>query len=203
MCHYMRTLIIILTFLTLTLYSTAQEIVSHSYDEISKIQFDSCQETSYLIKNSQINKIAGELKILISCKPAKTFKDNNTNENFNEYEYLGDIKKTKLSLVKRTDYNSEEFYLINRSSGFIDTLIGQPVFAQNMRDFACINNPKTDEKQQIQICKIINDSVKTKAYINGKSDTFFEYISCVKQNSLLTKDIKGNFWKLSFIIREE
>lgn len=117
--------------------------------------------------------------------------------------YLGDIKGTKLSLIKRTDYNKEEFFLINRSTGNIDTLIGQPVFAPNLQDFACINNPGTDEKQQIQVCEIKNGSVKTRVLLKGKADTFLEDISCISRNSLLTKDSKGNYWKLIFKIGDE
>ena len=167
------------------------------------MQFDSCSKTSYLTANAQIKKQSGKLTVPVFGKPAIVFKDDNSDENFHEFEYLGDIKGTRLSLVKRPDYNSEEFYLINRSTGAIDTLVGLPVFAQNMRDFACINNPGTDEKQQIQICEIQNGFVKTRVFIKGKADTFLEDISCIKRNSILTKDNMAKYWKLNFKIGDE
>ena len=138
------------------------------------------------------------MTIPIAGKTSKVFKDDSSEENYKDYEYLGDIKGTKLSLIKRTDYNSEEYYLLNRATGSIDTLIGQPVFAQNMKDFACLNNPWTDQKQQIQVCEIENGSVNTRAYIMGKADTCFEDITCISRNSILTKDNKGKHWKLNF-----
>jgi hypothetical protein len=189
--------------LTLTISATAQRQISYGYTEIKKTQFDSCSKTSYLTANAQIKKQSGKLIVPVSGKPAKIFKDDSSDENYHEFEYLGDIKGTELSLVKLTDYNSEEFYLINRLTGTIDTLVGLPVFAPNLRDFACINNPGTDEKQQIQVCEIKNGSVKTRVFLRGKADTFLEDISCINRSSLLTKDYKGNYWKLNFKIGDE
>ncbi len=203
MCHYMKTLITIISFLTLTLSAIAQRQISYDYTEINKTEFDSCSKTSYLIANHQFNKKACKLTIPVSGKPAKIFKDDNSDQNFHDFDYLGTIKGTKLSLVKNTGYNSEEFYLINRSTGVIDTLIGQPVFATNMKYFACINNPGTDEKQQIQVCELKNGSVKTRVYLKVKADTFLENISCINRNYILTKDNKGRYWKLKFKIGDE
>ncbi|NNV57951.1 hypothetical protein [Limnovirga soli] len=199
----MKTLITIIAFLTLTISAIGQRRVSYRYTEINKTQFDSCVKTSYIIANPQIKKQAGKLTIPVSGKDSKIFKDDNSDENFYEFDYLGIIKGTKLSLVKRTDYNSEEFYLINGLTGTIDTLIGQPVFAQNMRDFACINNPGTDEEQQIQVCEIKNGVIKKRLYLNGKKDTLLENISFIYRNSILTKDNKGKYWQLKFKIGEE
>ncbi len=199
----MKNLIINITLLTLTVSAIAQRQVSYTYTEITEPQFDSCNITTYLNINPQVKKQADKLTIPISGKPARIFKDDNTNENFHEFEYLGDIKRTKLILLKRTDYNSEEFYIVNRSTGAVDTLIGQPVFAQNMRDFACLNNPKTDVKQQIQICELKNGSVRTRGYLTGKPNTYLESISCIAHNSILTKENNGKYWRINFKIALE
>jgi hypothetical protein len=203
MCYYMKTLIITIAILTLTLSSNAQRRISYGYTEIKKTQFDSCSKKSYLFVDAQIKKLSGKLAIPITGKASKVFIDDNSDEDFHEFEYLGDIKGAKLSLVKRTNYNSEQFYLISRSTGAIDTIIGQPVFAQNMRDFACINNAGTDQKQQIQVGEIKNGSVKTRVYLKGKADTFLEKISCINRTSILTKDNTGKYWKLNFKIGDE
>ena len=203
MCHYMKPLITVVALLTLMLSTTAKGQISYAYTELKRTQYDSCSKTNYLVSNSQIKKQSGKLTVPIAGKPSEVFKDDNSDENFEEYKYLGDIKWTKLALIKRTDYNSEKFYLLNWATGSIDTLVGQPVFAQNIKDFACLNNPKTDEKQQIQVCEIKNGSVKTRVYIIGKADTFFEDIACINRNSILTKDTKGKHWKLNFKTGDE
>jgi hypothetical protein len=199
----MKTLTTTIALLTLTFFAIAQRAISYGYNEIKKVQYDSCSKTQYLIINIRIKKQSGKLTIPISGKPSKVFKDDSSDENFHEFEYLGDIKGTKLSLVKRTGYNSEEFYLVNRLSGSTETLIGQPVFASNMKDFACLNNPGTDEEQRIQVCEINNGAVNTRVYLRGYPNTFIQDIGCVKRNSVLVKDNKGKYWRLSFKIEGE
>ena len=203
MCHYMKTLIVIVALIILIIPAGAQRQISYGYTEIKKTQYDHCSKTSYLTANPQIKKQSGKLSVPVSGKPVMDFKDDTLYENFHEFEYLGDIKATKLSLIKKTEYNSEEFYLINRTTGTIDTLVGLPVFALNIRDFACINNPGTDKKQQIQICELRNGFVNTRAFLKGKADTFLEEISCVTRNAILTKDNNGKCWKLIFKIGDE
>lgn len=199
----MKTLLSTIILLALTFSATAQRQISYGYTEIKKVQYDTCRKPTFLIANAKIKKYSGKLVIPVIGRPAKVFKDDNSDEGFHEFEYLGDIGGTNLSLVKRTDYNSEEFYLVNRSTGAIDTLIGEPVFARNMRDFACINNPGTDEKQQVQICEVKNGSVRTRVFLRGKPDTFLEDITCINRNYIVTKDNKGKFWRLNFKIGDE
>lgn len=199
----MKTLISIIAILSLTISVTAQRQISDGFTEITRTQFDSCSKVSFLVTNMRIKKQAGRLTVPVYGKPAMVFKDDKSDQNFHQFEYLGDIKGTKLSLLKRIDYNSEEFYLINRSTGGIDTLIGLPVFAHNMQDFACINNPGTDERQQIQVFEIKNGFVKRRGLLNGKADIFLESISCINRNSILVKDNKDKYWKLIFKIGEK
>jgi hypothetical protein len=194
----MKTLIVIITFFTLTVSLTAQGQNSYTYIEISKTQFDNCRKPSYLIKNSLITKKAGKLTIPISGKAAKNFKDNNTDEGFHKFEYLGNIKGTQLLLIKKTDYNHEEFYFINHLTGVIDTLIGFPVFSLNMLHFSCINIPGTDEKQYIQTGIIKNGNIVLINKIEIKKDLLFTEVKCATANSVLTKTSEGQFWEITF-----
>ena len=203
MCQKMKTLITITAFLIFVVQSSAQRQISYGYTQISKTAYNSCNRVSSLVLNPQIKKQSGKLVIPLTGKHNKVFNDSKSDEEFKEYGYLGDIKGTMLSLVKLTDYNSEAFFLINRRTGVIDTLIGQPFFAQNLKDFACINNPGTDEKQRVQVCEIKNGSVETRVYLKGKPDTFLEDITCIRRNSLLAKDNNGEYWKLTFKIGNE
>ncbi|GAB2677867.1 hypothetical protein GCM10027036_34430 [Flavihumibacter cheonanensis] len=199
----MKTLITIINLLVITISVAAQGQISSSYTEIKKAQFDSCINTIYLTANTKIIKKEGILTIPVYGNNPKVFKDDYSDDNFHEFEYIGDIKETNLSLVKHNGYNKSDYYIVNRSTGMIDTLIGIPVFAKNMRDFACINNPGTDEKQHLQICELANGSVKIRAFINGMTDTFFEDIFFIDRNSIATKDHKGNYWRLNFNISTE
>ncbi len=203
MSNYTSRLLVITALFMLPFSVVAQRRVTHNYAEIRKEQYGLCKDVGYLSQNAQIKKQSGKLIIPIAGKAPKVFKDNTSNENHEVYEYIGDIKDTKLSLVKRIGYNDEEYYLVNRLTGTIDTLIGPPVFAQNKKDFACINNPGTDETQQVQIGEINNGLVKTRVFLNAKANVFLENITCISRNTLLTKDNTGKYWKLTFKLSDE
>ncbi|MDZ4071606.1 MAG: hypothetical protein U1C70_07265 [Sediminibacterium sp.] len=196
-------LIIIVILFTLTISAKAQKRISYAYTEITKVQYDTCRQTIYLAVNRKIKKQADQLIIPIIGKSSIVFKDNTSDENFHEFSYSGDIIGTMLSMVKRIDHHKEELYLINRSTGAVDTLIGEPVFAENMKDFVCISNRGTDEKQYIQICELRNGSMKKRILLPGKPDTFFMNIGCVNRNFFSVKDNKDRYWKLDFKISGE
>ncbi|MDB5203766.1 MAG: hypothetical protein JWQ27_3175 [Ferruginibacter sp.] len=176
----------------------AQKQISCLYTAVSKHEINGCKKVPYLVANPQITKQKGKLTIPMPGRAAQILKDDHSDEYFHEFEYLGDLRSTMLSLVKRTDYHHETFYLINRASGRIDTLIGLPVFAGNLRDFACINNPGTDEKQQIQTGTIKNGSVAQVNFIKPLSGIFITGIACVTKNSLLITGDKDDYWKINF-----
>jgi hypothetical protein len=138
------------------------------------------------------------LIIPIAGKAAKNFKDNNTDEGFHKFEYLGNIKGTQLLLIKRTDYNHEEFYCINHLTGVVDTLIGIPIFSLNMLHFSCINIPGTDEKQYIQIGTIKSENIVLTNKLESKKDLYFTEVKCATDNTVLTKNSEGQFWKITF-----
>lgn len=194
----MKTLFTTFFLLALSIYASAQRKISCGYLEIKKAEYDTCRKTAYLTANTKIKKQAGKLIVPVTGKTPKIFNDDSTEENYHEYTYLGDIKGTVLTLLKRTDYNGEEFYLVNRSTGAIDTLIGEPVFAWNMRDFACINNPGTDEKQIVQICELKNGSASTRGFLHCKTNSFLKHIACVNRNFIMAEDNKGKYWRLNF-----
>ena len=199
----MKFLILITALLTQAFWAAAQKQIACNYAEINKDQYDRCGNIQYLLANPQIKKQAGKLAIPVSGNVPKVFKDDNSDDHYQTYEYVGDINDTELSLIKCTGYNNEEFYVVNRLTGTIDTLIGPPVFAQSMKDFACISNPGTDEIQRIQICEIKNGKISTRAFLKGNTVTFFENISCIGRNTMLAKDNTGKYWKLNFRENDE
>ena len=200
----MKSPLTIIFLLALTFSTTAQRRVSFYTTKINKDQFDKCGKVSYLVANAQIKKQAGLLRIPIEAKAAKIFKDENSDRDFHVFKYLGDVKGTKLSLVQRIEYNDEYFYLVNRMTGAIDTLIGQPVFARNMRDFICVFNPGTDEKQRIQVCEMINGRVKTRVYLDAMENVVIGFVTCVNHNSFLAEDCSGSmYFRIHFKLSDE
>lgn len=192
---------LLLTFIfwIILLQAYPQKNIKESFVEAKKASYDSCQKTNFLIKK-KTKKIAGKLAISIAGKKAKVFTDDNSNENFKEFSYVGEIKESDFVLIKKAGYNDEEFYIVNRATGNTDTLIGMPIFSNDRVNFVCLGNPGTDEAQRLQICEIQNARITTMAIFEGKKNTFFENASCITRNSLLLKDNKGKYWRLSFTL---
>ncbi|WP_315823415.1 hypothetical protein [Paraflavitalea speifideaquila] len=116
-----------------------------------------------------------------------------------EFSYLGDIRNTKISLIRKIELHNERYYLVNQATGMVDSLLGVPVFAFNLQEFACINNPDTWEDQQIQVGLIKDNQVIVKGYIPPKPKTFFYSVAHAGKNALFAKDDDGKYWKLVLV----
>lgn len=192
----MKPLTILAIALAFAVQASAQKSISCQYIAIKKAQYDSVVRTPFLVFNNQVRKQSGRLLIPLPNQQYKIFNDINVDADMGEYSYLGDVRGTKLALVKKTELHNERYYLVNQVTGKVDTLIGVPVFAANMQDFACLNNPDTDEDQQIQVGFLKDNLVITKGYITTKAKTFFYGIAYGGRNALFAKDDHGKYWKL-------
>ena len=183
-------------FLT-TNYVSSQRLVNGHLSKISLTTFNSCTTTKVLNKNLSIKKHLNKIIIPLTGNKSKIFFDKSSDSNFKTYTYLGDIQNINTSLVKETEYNTEEFYFINRITGIVDTLIGMPVFSKDTIHFACINNSGTGENQKIQICEIINGSSHTRFFID-LGNHYLTSINCILRSCFYAKDTNNKFWKISF-----
>lgn len=192
----MKSFTILAIGLVIAVQATAQKRIPCQYIAVKKVQYDSVLRTPFLVFNQQVRKQSGRLLIPLANQQYKIFNDINVDADMGEYSYLGDVRGTKLALVKKTELHNERYYLVNQLTGKCDTLIGVPVFAANMQDFACLNNPDTDEDQLIQVGSIKENGVITKGYITAKAKTFFHGIAYGGKNALFAIDDNGKYWKL-------
>lgn len=192
----MKSFTILAMALVFAMQATAQKSISCQYIAIKKAQYDSVVRTPFLVFNNQVRKQAGRLLIPMLNQQYKVFNDINTDTDMGEYSYLGDVRGTKLALVKKTELHNERYYLVNQLTGKCDTLIGMPVFAVNMQEFVCLNNPDTDEDQLIQVALLKENAVITKGYIHTRPKTFFHAIAYGGRHTLFAQDDNGKYWKL-------
>lgn len=193
----MKSFTILAIALAFAVQASAQKSIPCQYIAIKKTQYDSVGRTPFLVFNNQVRKQSGRLLIPLANQQYKIFNDINVDSDMGEYSYLGDVRGTKLALVKKTELHNERYYLVNQLTGKCDTLIGVPVFAANMQDFVCLNNPDTDEDQLIQVGFLKENGVITKGYITAKAKTFFHSIAYGGRNFLFAMDDNGKYWKLA------
>jgi len=192
----MKSFTILVIGLVFAVQATAQKRITCQYIAVKKAQYDSVVRTPFLVFNQQVRKQSGRLLIPLANQQYKIFSDINVDSDMGEYSYLGDVRGTKLALVKKTELHNARYYLVNQLNGKVDTLIGVPVFAANMQDFACLNNPDTDEDQQIQVGLLKENGVITKGYISTRAKTFFHGIAYGGKHALFAMDDNGKYWKL-------
>jgi hypothetical protein len=94
--------------------------------------------------------------------------------------------------------NDEEYYLINRQTGTIDTLVGSPVFYPGSNMAVCLEGSGTDKMQRIQIGEIKNGRFKTKFFFELKGEVHPGYIYWLDKHTLFLNDNNEKFYKLIF-----
>jgi len=194
----MKILISLFALLPLSPYVFAQPKTLPAFTKTTQIAFDSCKKVSYLINTLSRQKEHGRLVIPIKNKKPTVLITDTANQNWQEYNYLGNIKGTDLALVREIGYNNEIFLLISQITNHIDTLIGRPFFADDLLRFACVNNPSTDEAYLIQMGEIKNGVVRKShpAKING--DMLLTDIRFYNKDLLFARDNDGRYWKIPF-----
>jgi len=181
--------------------AAAQQNIPCTYTSIKKAQYDSVVRIPFLVRNPQIQKQPGRLIIPLANKQFKVFDDINVDREMAEYSYLGDVRNTHLALIRKAELHTETYFLVNQESGKVDTLIGGPTFAPNLRDFACINNPGTEEAQRIQLCTIKEGQLSIVGYIPEKKKLFITAIGYAVNNALYARDDDGKYWKLDYNVQ--
>lgn len=172
------------------LLTTAQQ-----YSPVTKQTFESCH-TLKANRSSLVKKQSGKLRLSCDNGRSVSFMDNESDPEAVIYEHSGDYPWGKFSVIVRIGYNDESFFLVNRSTCTIDTLIGPPVFS-DQKTFAAMNNPGTDESLRIQLGEIVNGRTRIRNVITIRGDLFLAGIACASANSVLAKDNKGKYWKIS------
>lgn len=187
-----------LLFVLLLMQVPLQQKISYNYTEIPAAQYTHCKVIKYLSNPGQFKVKGGKLLIPVEGKSPKVFK--NEGEIY-DYEYLGDLKDTKLSLVKCMEPNDEYCYVVNRTTGDVIILLSEPVFAADGIHFVCANNPGTDEKQHIQIGELVDGTLHMKGTINGKVGVTYLQIGCVYSDYVLLTDQGNKYYKLTFKLK--
>jgi hypothetical protein len=137
-------------------------------------------------------KIRGIIRIKTS-KKAFVFKDDGEMQ---QYKYEGELSNGQLVLIHELEPNTEEYYLINKQSGKIDTLFDKPIFFSNNNDFICLEGEGTDVNQRIQIGSITNGGLVKKRLINLPADLLPDRIYWSADKAIVIENNRSKFYKL-------
>ncbi len=159
---------------------------------ISKTEFEKGSIEGKLKKDSNIIKKKGVLKIGY----CKTFIDNSDDENFCEFDYIGNINNS-FRVVKKTLYNGEEYIILTKNNPCKTyTFKGYP----HICDSIIINfdeSVTTDRKKIIEVWRITSIGISKIKNIPLSKNIQTNNIRFLN-NFVLIKDNKGRYWKQKY-----
>lgn len=162
----------------------------------SKSEFDvSKKKETPFTQNSKIVKSGKIITIKTTKGKIVKFEDDLSDENYQINEYVGDLIKDKIALIKTQDYNTDRFVAVNLSTGDEKTLIGTPHIFENK--VICLQGAETDVKQEIQLWNLTADKLTMTKSFNLPDKIYPEDIAWKDANEIIIEDSNGKFWKTS------
>jgi hypothetical protein len=163
----------------------------------NKVEFESGFSNLVFLKDPKVRKSSG-VTYLPKCK---NLKDNNSEEDFYEFTYIGDFdNKHLMKVVQKAFYNGYEYLIINtKNQCKITTLLGKPyVFGSYIINFN--ESETTDAKKVIEIWRLSERQIlKVRDFQFSQSITFVDVRISKTKKEFLLKDTDGKFWK--FILK--
>jgi hypothetical protein len=161
---------------------------------ISKAEFNKHLPSINLVVKAagRQHKINGTIKIKTATKTI-LLKDDGE---LLQYRYEGALKGSQLIVIHELEPNTEEYYLINKQTGKIDTLLDKPDFFSNHKDFICLEGAGTDVKQRIQLGKVQNGKVVNSRFVHLPAKVIPESIYWLNQHTLVVKATEDTYYLL-------
>jgi hypothetical protein len=162
--------------------------------ESTKAIFDASQKKEIqFYKNGKIIKDSTAIVIKTSRGNILTFEDDLSDENFQTHEYIGDLIKDKIAIIKMQDYHTDTFITINLSTGDRADLIGYPHMLDDQ--VICLQGKHTDVKQKIEWWKIELDQLALVKSFFLHDEISPTDIAWKDSSTIMVEDSKGKFWE--------
>jgi hypothetical protein len=183
--------IIILTFLPAILFGQSPSKLTES----TKDEFEVAQKMeASLSKSDKILKANGAILIKPRQGDPVKFVDNLTDEDYQINEYVGDLIKDKVLLIRTQDYSSDWYVAVDLVTGEQKTFIGFPhIYRDNI---ICLQGVETDKVQEIEFWKIRNDKLVNVKAFNLSDKIYPSDIVWKNENEIIIRDSKDKFWKM-------
>ncbi|MTH15101.1 hypothetical protein [Flavobacterium sp. LC2016-01] len=194
----MRNLIkntILICLLIFTAFAHAQKSSENTFSKVSqKIKAQKLIVTQ-LVKSKLPKK---KPKCLIyQCNPnlKTSFCNDDSDENYAEFQELGYIVNTDIFVINKFTYNEEFYILLNKKDCKSLTLDGFPLKIENTNFFIVYNNPSTDQRKKIQILKMENGKMSRVGEIVFPEKIKLQKFIRLESNEVYILDEKNQLWK--------
>jgi hypothetical protein len=162
--------------------------------ESSKSEFDSAkQKEGEFARNDKIRKVDNVIAIKTASGKTVRFEDDLSNENYETFEYSGDLIKDKIALIKSQDYNADRYITVNLSNGNQQTLIGVPHLL--LDKVICLQGSEPDVEQVIELWRVKNEELKKVKTVALPDGIYPMDIVWYNSKIVLIQDSKGQYWR--------
>lgn len=164
---------------------------------IDKKDFDSSKiSTQTIVQLSKVMKSGHSLKV--TCKDTTYLFNDIFSKELDAYhltyKLLGTNTNKQWTLVQGTDENRNYFYLVNLTSGKIDTLLGLPIMYDDR--VLCLEGAYTDGGNKIEIWEIRkNEIFKIKTMNLHKCEIYDPYQIYLLDNSVYISTTSNNYYR--------
>lgn len=131
------------------------------------------------------------------CNPnlKLSYCNNNSDENYVNFEELGIIKNSKITVIHKTTFNEEFYILLTQDNCKAITLKGFPLKIDNSNQYIVYNNPSTDNPFIIQIINITNGNVDIQDEIILPNYLVPKRLLRIYNSEVFILDNKNQIWK--------
>ncbi|HEY4629072.1 MAG TPA: hypothetical protein VIH02_07315 [Flavobacterium sp.] len=190
-----KNIILIVSFLVFAVFANAQDSLQRKF-----------HKTTVEIKSQKLNEVLLD-KDLQSKRNSKclnykcdgnsnvSYCNENSDENYIEFQELGKIQKTELIVINKLTYNEEFYILLNKLNCSEITVEGFPLSIENTNKYIIYNNPSTDKAWKIQILKIEKGNAYLQDEIIFPDNIHPKKVLRLEQNEIFILDEKNQTWK--------
>lgn len=186
---------ILICCLVFAIFANAQKQHENTFLKVSeKIKAQKLNEV-LLLKTKQPKKKPNCLNYKFSNNLKASFCNDNSDENYVEFQELGYFEKTDIIVINKFTYNEEFYILLNKKDGKNLILDGFPLRIENTSFFVVYNNPSSDKRKKIQILKIENGKMNRVAEIVIPEKIKLQKFIRLESNEVYILDEKNQLWK--------
>ncbi|TRX25189.1 hypothetical protein FNW25_09410 [Flavobacterium franklandianum] len=190
-----RILILIFACLVFFFFANAQDSLERKFFKIATVIKPQRLNEVKLTKGLPSNKNSKCLTYKCDENENISYCNDKSDENYVEFQELGQIEKTELIVINKFTYNEEFYIFLNTQNCKSITLEGFPLRIENTNQYLVYNNPSTDKAWKIQILKIENGNISLQDEIIFPDEIHLKKVLCLQQNEIFILDDNNQTWK--------
>lgn len=190
-----KNIILIVAFFVFAFFANAQDSFKREFFKTEELINPQEFNGVILTNNLPSNKNSECLNYECAENTNVSYCNENSDENYVEFQELGKIEKTELIVINKLTYNEEFYVLLNKRNCSEIILEGFPLRIENTNKCIIYNNPTTDKAWKIQILKIENGNAYLIDEIIVPDNIVPKKVLRLEQNEIFILDNNNQTWK--------